>query len=522
MGRAVGTAVPVLTGLPSATEDALKAIAAAAATSGAVEMFHAVGVTPEAPTFADATGGRPVDRVTVSTGSTRRGTDAAHHHRQRTNRQRLPRHAAFLDRRIRGPAGSARRAPGSRRRSSRRHHQPGDRPRARPARLAAELDELGVEVVLDTCTYYPPQPSGVRGTVMTNSAKWAYYAGHAADRCRFRWAQACADAAVTGQIGVRREITGRWLHGESISGQILRLDEPLSFWGGLTPARERSSTSPPPGRRIDGGRRRGHARFARIVGTPGVLGEALRTGGAGGVDRHEGRHQLVAGAMVAESLYGVDCPVLLVDGETFASLTTGTRVEHAGPVRWLTNGVTGIDDNDYLRRILTADVYDIAVETPLDDAPSLSARTGNRVLLKREDLQPVFSFKVRGAYNKMAKLSPEQRPRSHLLLSRKPRSRVALAAAELGCRAVIVMPVTTPALKVDAVRARGAEVVLHGESYSDAETEAHRLMAEQGLEFVHPFDDPDVIAGQGTIAMELLRQHPARSTLSSSPSGAEG
>ena len=133
--------------------------------------------------------------------------------------------------------------------------------------------------------------------------------------------------------------------------------------------------------------------------------------------------------------------------------------------------MTGLDDNDYLRRILTADVYDIAVETPLDDAPSLSARTGNRVLLKREDLQPVFSFKVRGAYNKMAKLSPEQRARGVICSSAGNHAQgVALAAAELGCRAVIVMPVTTPALKVDAVRARGADVVLHGESYSDAET----------------------------------------------------
>ena len=117
----------------------------------------------------------------------------------------------------------------------------------------------------------------------------------------------------------------------------------------------------------------------------------------------------------------------------------------------------------------------------------------------------------------MAKLTRSSAPRSHLLLSRKPRSRVALAAPSSAAE-MIVMPVTTPTLKVDAVRARGA-VVLHGESYSDAETEAHRLMAEQGLEFVHPFDDPDVIAGQGTIAMELLVGTPARSTLSSSPSG---
>ena len=116
----------------------------------------------------------------------------------------------------------------------------------------------------------------------------------------------------------------------------------------------------------------------------------------------------------------------------------------------MTNGVTGIDDNDYLRRILTADVYDIAVETPLDDAPSLSARTGNRVLLKREDLQPVFSFKVRGAENKMAKLSAEQRARGVICASAGNHAQgVARAAAELGCRAVIVMPVTTPTLKVE-------------------------------------------------------------------------
>ena len=164
--------------------------------------------------------------------------------------------------------------------------------------------------------------------------------------------------------------------------------------------------------------------------------------------------------------------------------------------------------NEYLRRILTADVYDVASETPLDEAPALSERTGNTVLIKREDLQPVFSFKLRGAYNKMAKLSAEQRARGVIASSAGNHAQgVALAAAELGCRAVIVMPVTTPDVKIDAVRARGAEVVLHGESYSDAEAEARRLMHEQGLEFVHPFDDPDVIAGQGTIAMEILRQH---------------
>ena len=167
------------------------------------------------------------------------------------------------------------------------------------------------------------------------------------------------------------------------------------------------------------------------------------------------------------------------------------------------------EGNDYLRRILTADVYDVASETPLDDAPTLSERTGNRVLLKREDLQPVFSFKVRGAYNKMAKLDAEQRARGVICSSAGNHAQgVALAAAELGCRAVVVMPATTPALKVDAVRGHGGEVVLHGESYSDAEAEARRLMQRDGLVFVHPFDDPDVIAGQGTIGMELLRQHP--------------
>lgn len=167
------------------------------------------------------------------------------------------------------------------------------------------------------------------------------------------------------------------------------------------------------------------------------------------------------------------------------------------------------DANDYLRRILTADVYDVASETPLDPAPSLSARTRAQVLLKREDLQPVFSFKVRGAYNKMAKLDDAQRARGVICSSAGNHAQgVALAAARLGCRAVIVMPATTPALKIDAVRERGGEVVLFGESYSDAEAEARRLMERDGMVFVHPFDDPDVIAGQGTIAMEILRQHP--------------
>ena len=163
---------------------------------------------------------------------------------------------------------------------------------------------------------------------------------------------------------------------------------------------------------------------------------------------------------------------------------------------------------DYLKRILTARVYDVARETPLEPAVNLGARLRNRVLLKREDLQPVFSFKLRGAYNKMVQLAPEQLARGVIAASAGNHAQgVALSARKLGCRAVIVMPVTTPQVKVDAVRARGAEVVLHGDSYSDAYAHALTLQAEQGLVFVHPFDDPDVIAGQGTVGMEILRQH---------------
>jgi threonine dehydratase len=164
--------------------------------------------------------------------------------------------------------------------------------------------------------------------------------------------------------------------------------------------------------------------------------------------------------------------------------------------------------SDYLKRILTARVYEVARETPLEPAPLLSARLKNRLLVKREDQQPVFSFKLRGAYNKMARLSPEQLARGVIAASAGNHAQgVALAARKLGCRAVIVMPLTTPQVKIDAVRGRGAEVVLQGDSYSDAYAHALTLQAEQGLEFVHPFDDPDVIAGQGTIGMEILRQH---------------
>ncbi|MEZ5296241.1 MAG: threonine ammonia-lyase, biosynthetic [Ilumatobacteraceae bacterium] len=166
------------------------------------------------------------------------------------------------------------------------------------------------------------------------------------------------------------------------------------------------------------------------------------------------------------------------------------------------------DATDYLKRIPTSRVYDVVDETPLEPAPNLSARLGNRVLLKREDLQPVFSFKIRGAYNKMANLTDEQRACGVIAASAGNHAQgVALAANRLGCQAVIVMPTTTPEVKIDAVRAAGAEVVLAGESYTDSQAHAARLMDERGLTFVHPFDDPDVIAGQGTIAMEILRQH---------------
>jgi threonine dehydratase len=169
---------------------------------------------------------------------------------------------------------------------------------------------------------------------------------------------------------------------------------------------------------------------------------------------------------------------------------------------------TARTEQDYLKKILTARVYDVAIESALEPARTLSRRLGNQVLLKREDQQPVFSFKLRGAYNKMAHLSPEQLARGVICASAGNHAQgVALAARRLGCRAQVVMPVTTPRVKVDAVHALGAEVVLHGDSYSDAHQHALALQGEHALTFVHPFDDPDVIAGQGTVAMEILRQH---------------
>jgi len=164
--------------------------------------------------------------------------------------------------------------------------------------------------------------------------------------------------------------------------------------------------------------------------------------------------------------------------------------------------------SDYLKRILNARVYDVARESALDTAPNLSARLGNTVLLKREDQQPVFSFKLRGAYNKMAHLTPAQLKKGVICASAGNHAQgVALSAKTLGCTSIIVMPTTTPQLKIDAVKALGGEVVLFGESYSDAYQHAAALEKKKGLTFVHPYDDPDVIAGQGTIAMEMLRQH---------------
>ncbi|MEK7834910.1 MAG: threonine ammonia-lyase, biosynthetic, partial [Pseudomonadota bacterium] len=162
---------------------------------------------------------------------------------------------------------------------------------------------------------------------------------------------------------------------------------------------------------------------------------------------------------------------------------------------------------DYLERILTARVYDVAIETPLERAPNLSARLNNTLFLKREDMQSVFSFKLRGAYNKMAKLAPAALRRGVIAASAGNHAQgVALAARKLKCAATIVMPVTTPQIKIAAVAARGAKVILHGDSYDAAYAHSRKLARQRRLTFVHPYDDPDVIAGQGTIGMEILRQ----------------
>jgi threonine dehydratase len=161
----------------------------------------------------------------------------------------------------------------------------------------------------------------------------------------------------------------------------------------------------------------------------------------------------------------------------------------------------------YIKKILKARVYDVAIESPVDEMPLLAKRLDNHILLKREDLQPIFSFKLRGAYNKMISLSEEDRSKGVVTASAGNHAQgLALAALKLGVKATIVMPKTTPQIKVDAVRSRGGKVILHGDTYDEASVYAQKLVAEKGLVYVHPYDDPEVIAGQGTVGMEILRQ----------------
>lgn len=163
---------------------------------------------------------------------------------------------------------------------------------------------------------------------------------------------------------------------------------------------------------------------------------------------------------------------------------------------------------DYVKKILTSRVYDVAVETPLQPARQLSERLNNQILLKREDLQPVFSFKIRGAYNKIAQLSADELARGIVTASAGNHAQgVALSAKHLGIKATIVMPRTTPELKVQGVRARGGKVVLHGDAFPEALAHSLKLVEEKGFVYIHPYDDPEVIAGQGTVAMEILRQY---------------
>jgi len=182
-----------------------------------------------------------------------------------------------------------------------------------------------------------------------------------------------------------------------------------------------------------------------------------------------------------------------------------------------------VNTTDYLQRIRDARVYDVASATPLELASKLSERLGNRILLKREDLQPVFSFKLRGAYNKLTTL-PEQTLQAGIICSSAGNHAqgVALAAKRKEIRAVIVMPVTTPSIKVEAVKSLGGEVILHGDTYDDAYAHARQLEKEQQLTFIHPFDDPDVIAGQGTIGMEILEQTNTRISAVFVPVGGGG
>jgi threonine dehydratase len=164
---------------------------------------------------------------------------------------------------------------------------------------------------------------------------------------------------------------------------------------------------------------------------------------------------------------------------------------------------------DYVRKILEARVYDLARQTPLDHMVRVSQRLGGSVLLKREDLQPVFSFKIRGAFNRISRLSKEARRVGVVCASAGNHAQgVALSAKQLGIAATIVMPITTPTIKVEAVRYFGGSVVLHGETFDDAYAHARSLEQKNGLTFIHPYDDPEVIAGQGTIGVEMLQQHP--------------
>lgn len=179
--------------------------------------------------------------------------------------------------------------------------------------------------------------------------------------------------------------------------------------------------------------------------------------------------------------------------------------------------------HSYIKHILEANVYDVAIETPLQPARFLSQRLNNQVLIKREDLQPVFSFKLRGAYNKMRQLSADELKKGVVAASAGNHAQgVALSAQRLGCQAVIVMPETTPQIKIDAVRAWGAKVILQGDTYDEASLFAKQLVKEKGMTYVHPYDDPQVIAGQGTIAMEILRQHAGKIDVIFVPVGGGG
>src|SRR3954451_15207932 len=186
------------------------------------------------------------------------------------------------------------------------------------------------------------------------------------------------------------------------------------------------------------------------------------------------------------------------------NMSDADAVHHEAPGTAPVNSLS-----DYAQRILSARVYDVAIESPLDHMPRLSERLARTVLLKREDLQPVFSFKLRGAYNKIVRLPAEARKPGVICASAGNHAQgVALAARKIGIPATIVMPSTTPAIKIEAVRRLGGDVILHGDTFDEAQSKAREIEAERGLTFVHPFDDPDVISGQGTIGLEVLRQHP--------------